>query len=271
MQAMYETVLAVHVVAALLSVVTFWIPAFAGKGSTLHVRAGQLYVRAIIVMSATALVLCAMNLADPVGAGSTEQLRARRALLGTDSSRDSVEFLVHGVRMNATWLAYLSVLLLAGVRFGTRVITTRHDHRALGNALEVGLCGALVVSGPAMLVFGILNSHVLVASFGAIGLLDGSTRLAYLSRTPKTRMEWWYTHMGVMLGTGVPLHIALLLAVGRHLPGPPGAWRLLPSTLVIIGIPAIAMWKRYYRNRFEPRRHVKIETALEAVQASRTV
>jgi type VI protein secretion system component VasK len=120
-----------------------------------------------------------------------------------------------------------------------------------------------------MLAFGLLNGHPIITTFGMVGLIDGSTRLAFMFRIPKTRMEWWFSHMTVMLGTGVPLHAAFLLAVGRHLPGPYGNWRLLPSALVIIGLPTIAIWKRYYRNRFEPkRRHVKIENAREAVPVS---
>jgi len=270
MHAIYQAVLAVHIVGAMAAVVTFWIPAFAGKGSALHVRAGKLYVNGIIVLSVTALALSAMNIVDPIGLRGVDAIRERRVVLGSASARDSVEVLVTAVRMSATWLAYLAVLLLASVRFGTRVLRTRHDHDTLRSPLEVAICGALMLSGPAMLAFGLLNGHALITAFGVIGLIDGSTRLAFMFRTPKTRMEWWYSHMGVMLGTGIPLHAAFLLAVGRHLPGPHGNWRLLPSALVIIGIPAIVMWKRYYRNRFEPmRRDAQTEAALHPVAASR--
>jgi hypothetical protein len=104
-----------------------------------------------------------------------------------------------------------------------------------------------------MLVFGWLNSHSLIVSFGVFGLVSGYQRLTFMSRPPATRMEWWFQHMVAMLGTGLPLHTAFLLAVGRHLPGPPGSWRLLPAALTLLGIPAITIWTRHYRNRFQRR------------------
>jgi hypothetical protein len=45
----------------------------------------------------------------------------------------------------------------------------------------------------------------------------------------------------------------LLLAIGRHLPGPAGNWRLALATVTVLGFPAITMWIRSYRRRFERR------------------
>jgi len=53
--------LAVHVLAGLTAVVTGAIAALSRKGSTLHVRAGRWYYRAITVVFATATVLAAMR------------------------------------------------------------------------------------------------------------------------------------------------------------------------------------------------------------------
>jgi hypothetical protein len=66
-------------------------------------------------------------------------------------------------------------------------------------------------------------------------------------------MAWWYKHMENMLGVGIGFHTAFLVfGMSRlfevRLPTP---WQLLPWLLpTAIGLPAIAIWKRYYQRKF---------------------
>ena len=58
---MFLALLAVHVLAGLIAVITGAIAALVRKGSPRHIRAGRWYYRAIIIVFATATVLAAMR------------------------------------------------------------------------------------------------------------------------------------------------------------------------------------------------------------------
>ena len=70
MSLIYRTVLALHVVAAVAAVVIFWAAAITKKGSARHVLVGRLFVWTMVVMSASAIVMSAFNLAVPAAVHS---------------------------------------------------------------------------------------------------------------------------------------------------------------------------------------------------------
>ena len=77
--------------------------------------------------------------------------------------------------------------------------------------------------------------------------------LQFARKPYPTPMAWWYEHMGSMIGGGIAFHTAfLVLGAGRlfglQLTGASAAilW-ILPT---IIGLPATAIWVRYYRRKF---------------------
>jgi uncharacterized membrane protein len=247
----YRLVLALHVLAAVAAVVVFWVAAVTKKGTARHVWVGRLFVFSMAAMCVSALVMSAFNLAVPAMVHSLHEFRARGAVMGNSRAQATVADLAREFRLNAVWLTYVAVQLLVSLRFGMQVVRLRTT-RATSLTADVILAGAVLVTGAGLIAFGVSVPHPLIATFGIMGALAMGRRLFVLLRPPRSHMAWWYEHMGTLLGAGIPLHVTMLLAIGRHLPGPPGSWRLALPAVVILGFPAITMWTRYYRRRFEP-------------------
>ena len=67
MEAMHSLLVNVHIAVGAVVLVLFWVPAFAKKGSPLHVNVGKVYVASMYVVVATAFVASLIVLADPIG------------------------------------------------------------------------------------------------------------------------------------------------------------------------------------------------------------
>jgi hypothetical protein len=248
----YRVLLVLHILAAVAAVVAFWSAAAASKGSALHVRIGRLFVITMAVLCVSALIMSAFNIATPAAVHSLDEFRARGATLGEHTAGKTVGHLVREFRLNAIWLSYAAVQLLVALRYGTRVVRTRRiSKRAL--AVDAALAVVVLAAGLVLTFVGLRVGHPLITMFGVMGAFSTGRRVVALVRPPRSPMAWWYEHMRTLLGIGIPLHVTFLLAIGRHLPGPPGPWRVALSGVVILGVPAITMWIHYYRKRFESR------------------
>jgi hypothetical protein len=112
---------------------------------------------------------------------------------------------------------------------------------------------ATIAASVVMIVLGIALRQTVFLAMSPIGLLIGWGNLQF-ARTPyATPMAWWYEHMGAMIGGGIAFHTAfLVLGAGRlfglQLDGAMAALAWITPT--IIGVPASALWVRYYRRKF---------------------
>lgn len=196
------------------------IPIVAKKGGPLHRRAGWVFVGAMAIVSATALVLSGARLFfDP-----------------RPEARDAGFFLLA-----------VSFLTANAVSTGVRVLqfktrTTAHIHW-----WDTGLPAVTAIFSLALGAYGISRGQVLFVAFSVIGLLGGGGALRYWLRIPTSRMHWWFEHMGAMLGGCIAATTAFLVVNANNM----GLWPMLawlsPS---IIGTPATILWTRYYRRRF---------------------
>lgn len=217
---MIKPILVLHIAAGSVALASMLIPVVTRKGGLVHRRAGWVFVVAMAVVSATALLLSGARLLfDP-----------------RPEARDAGFFL-------------LAVSLLTGnaVSTGVRVLqfktrTTPHLHW-----WDTGLPAVLTVFSLALGAFGIHRANVLFMAFAVIGLLGGIGALRYWLRAPASRMHWWFEHMGAMLGGCIAATTAFLVVnAGNMGLWPLAAW-LAPS---VIGTPATAIWTAYYRRRF---------------------
>jgi uncharacterized membrane protein len=246
----YQALLTLHILSAVAALAAFWTAAVVKKGSDRHVRVGQIYVFTMVSMSVTALGLSALNIAAPTTVHSLDEFRARGAVVGGKMAAAELGDLARDFRLNAVWLTYAAFQLLIGLRFGTRVVRERRVG-GVRLRLDTALAALVVAGGLGLTVGGTLVAHPLITAFGVMGAFSGARRLVVLVRRDPSPMTWWYEHMLTMLGTGVPLHVTFLLALGRHLPGPSGSWRVALSGIVMFGLPAILIWIRHYRRKFE--------------------
>src|SRR5687768_7485494 len=143
-----------------------FIPMVAKKGGTVHRRAGWVFVSAMTIVSVTALILAGARFAtDPTPQG----------------------------RSVGAFLSYVAILTGAGVSAGIRVLRAKRRTAPHRSAWDLGLPALLLTSAGAIAVYGVITGQALFMAFSVIGLVNGTTQLAYWLRAPKHAMYWWCT------------------------------------------------------------------------------
>jgi len=103
-----------------------------------------------------------------------------------------------------------------------------------------------------LVAFASLGTQV-VGLIGADGIFTG-TRMLNLMRNPGAEhMDWFYSHMGSMLGGGIAFHTAFAVFGLQRIwdYSFAGALGVLPWTLpTLIGVPGIVLGTRHYRRKF---------------------
>ena len=237
MTPLLDGLLRIHVAAGFVGLAAFWIPVFARKGGRVHVRAGLVYTWCAYVVSVTAVVVAAGRIATHLSQG-----------VGVTERPDLYGF--------PLFLGYLGVTTLAMVRQAMRVVATRPAPEELRTPFHEALAwasiaGSLVVIAFALGVWSGLSPVLLGLS--PIGLFTGRGMLRLMHNPGAEHMRWFYSHMGSMLGGGIAFHTAFFVFGAQRLfayeiAGPLG---ILPWILpAVIGIPAIVIWTRYYRRKF---------------------
>jgi hypothetical protein len=184
MDNVYKALLFVHAVCGLVALITFWMAAFAKKGSPLHVRVGTVYLLSMLGIVITALPMAAII--------------ASRGNKGT-----------------AVFLAYLVVITASSMWVGRRAIRSKRDQTGFRGQGYVAVAALNLAASFVTFAIGLQISEVLLMGFSAVGLHNGTTMLIRRFR-PLTMTRWWMKeHLSAMLGCGVATHIAFL-AIGMN-------------------------------------------------------
>jgi hypothetical protein len=184
MDTAYQSLLLVHGLCGLVALVTFWIAAFAKKGSPLHVQVGKTYMLAMLGIVVTAM---------PMGA----------------------IIAIRGHVVTATFLMYLVVITASSMWVGRRAIRSKRDQPAFRGHAYVAVALLNLAASAATFLVGLQTSEVLLMGFSAIGLHNGTTMLIRRFR-PLALTRWWMKeHISAMVGCGVATHIAFL-AIGMN-------------------------------------------------------
>ena len=227
----------VHVLFGAAGLAAFWIPVFARKGAVNHVRFGKLFVWcAYIVLGSAALALTVRFTRLALdGVGPTD----RPLLFG---------FLV--------FLAYLTFVTYVTVKHGVGVLRNKQDPQSLRTPLNVGLAWAAIAASVFVILYAILMSapnKILLFALSPIGFGTGLGNLRYMRGDRPSKRAWMYEHIGAMLGGGIAFHTAFAVFGATRLfdIGLTGPIAIIPWIApAAIGIPAIALWTRYYRRKF---------------------
>ena len=196
------------------------------KGGTQHRRWGKVYFWSMAVVAATALIL--------------------------------------SVYRPIVFLALVAVFSFYMAFSGYRVLYRKHPEQGEKASAIDWVGSALMFSaGAVLIVLGIVQptrvwatlSTVAIA-FGIIGVSFGVGDVWSFVRTPKDRHFWWYSHMGGMIGSYIAAVSAFSVVNFKFLPTAV-RW-LWPSA---IGIPAIFLWIRYYRRKFDSKASLRREVA----------
>jgi hypothetical protein len=90
--------------------------------------------------------------------------------------------------------------------------------------------------------------------FGLIGMRLSSSQMISFVRKQKEKMFWWYTHLGMFIGSYIAAWSAFSAVTLTRVLGNEWYVWLWPS---IVGVPAIVLTTAYYKRRFTP----KVKTA----------
>ena len=218
---MFKPVLIVHIAAGSIALASMWVPLLARKGSTLHRRAGWVFVAAMATVATSAVILAGGRLfLDP-------RPEAKAA---------------------GVFLLYIAVLTATAVSSGVRALRVRKRTGAHRHWWDLGLPSLLTISSIGVAGFALSTGSTLFAAFAAIGAINGITNLRYWLRTPTDRMHWWFAHMNGMLGGSIAAVTAFLVTNAGTLGLPQLAAWLSPS---VVGSVGTAIWTAYYKRRFE--------------------
>ncbi|MCP3098601.1 hypothetical protein LZ198_06895 [Myxococcus sp. K15C18031901] len=213
----------IHIAAGVVGFISLWLPLVARKGGTLHRRVGWVYVGAMGVVAASALVL--------------------------SGSRFVLE---PAARSTALFFIYLSAQSAAASSLGVRVLRARHRTGAHRSLLDLAMAGLLLGLGLFTAGWGVVMHVPLLWGFAPVGIYTGATTLHYWLNPPKERMHWWFQHMGAMVTSGIGTLTAVLVVNARHL-GISGMQLAVFLAPTVVGVTGLRIWKRYYRQKFSPR------------------
>lgn len=224
LQALLQTFVPLHVVAGCAALVLFWLAALARKGRTLHRRAGQGYLLAMLLVMITAIPLVALAW-------------------------------LRGQVVIALFLGYLVVLVALGCRNAWLAIRFRRQPERYGGPDMLLLAGLVGLVGLLVVAAGLRHGAWILVVFGLIGPLGTLQTLAWVRdrrRGLALAPGWWLKeHYGAMIGNGVATHIAFFqIGLLRSFPGldarlvQPLAW-FLPLTLAVLA--AIWLGRRHAR------------------------
>ena len=158
----------------------------------------------------------------------------------------------------ALFLGYLGVVTFATVRHAIRVVATRRSPETLRTPFHEALAWASMAGSAAVIGFALgvwSGVSPVLLGLSPIGLFTGRGMLRIMRNPGGQRMGWFYSHLGSVLGGGIAFHTAFIVFGAQQLWAYElaGALAVVPWILpTVIGIPAIVVWTRHYRRKFDP-------------------
>lgn len=218
-----KAALALHIASGIVAFLCAPIALLTKKGGRTHRRWGKVYFWAMAIVAASALFLSIM--------------------------------------LPILFLALVAVFSFYAAFAGYRVLSLKDLSRG-GRAHLIDWTAALVTffSSVSLAVFGATRPHMLSALprlvpvlLGCLGvLLSGRSLLVFL-RPPSDRQFWWFEHMTGMIASYIAAFSAFsVVNLGPHFGNAWWVW-LWPT---IVGVPAIRVWKSYYRKKFSVKSNV---------------
>jgi uncharacterized membrane protein len=162
----------------------------------------------------------------------------------------------------AIWFPVLFLALVAVFSFyaafaGYRVLRLKDLARG-GKAEPIDwIAGVVTFCSSALLAWlGAFHPHkiqvigVVGVVFGLIGMRLSSSQMISFVRKPKERMFWWYSHLGLFIGSYIAAWSAFSAVTLTRVFGNQWYVWLWPS---IVGVPAIVLTTAYYKRKFAPK------------------
>ncbi len=220
-----------------------WVPLLTGKGGRTHRRIGWAYVVCMSVAVATAFIMVAMLLVDPLAA---------KPLRGEHPPEVVAGILVQ-YRAFAMFLGMLALLTFVAGWSGLTVLRHKRNPERMRTPFNIGLSALLGLVGTAVLVMGLMNGIWLLVFLGPLGILTGFSGVYTLLHPPKLKMGWWYDHLGGMMGTRIATYTAFTVFGAQRWMPDLARTALFPLFWIVpiaAGIIASEWMTRHYKRKF---------------------
>ena len=204
----YTLLLVIHIIAGFLSVILFWIPVAAKKGSALHNRTGHWYAKAMYAVGFTALLLSLMLITDPIAFKYADsELPAER-----------ISKLVPAQRDIGLFLLAISILTLTGVRHGLQTIQAKGNHAQMRRWNNISIHAILLAVGIILGINAGGNSplSVLFYIFAGLCAFTAVENLRFCVKPKVTRAEQIVAHLSAIIGAGIGAHTAFFVFGASH-------------------------------------------------------
>lgn len=176
----YEIVKYAHASIGVLALATYWIAAFARKGSPLHVGVGRVYLVTMAAIVATAIPLVAARFLE-------------------------------GRYVTGTFFVLLLSLVATACFVAWTAICHKRDWRRFAGPGYRALMVSNVVAGAAAVTVGTMRSQWIFVAFGVFGAKLGRDMWKFLRDEAKAPNWWFVQHYQAMIGNGIATHIAFAL------------------------------------------------------------
>ena len=216
-----------HALAGAVALLVFLIPLFSKKGGKLHVKTGEIYTGAMVLIAISALVITPW-----------------RALVDPGRTDHSILF--------AIFLFYISIFTVACLAYGLLPLRAKKRRAPSSSPAHLGPPVVTLLLGVFVQFLGWRHDNRLLMAFPLLGHITAIGQIAYWRRTPTLKMHWWYAHMNGMIVACIATITAFLVtALPRIFPdlplNSPALW-IAPGA--ILGTVA-NRWTAHYRRLFE--------------------
>ncbi|GAA6136820.1 hypothetical protein NBRC116583_05670 [Arenicella sp. 4NH20-0111] len=199
----YKALLISHIAIGFASLVFFWIPVFAKKGSDFHTRSGHWYAKTMYAVGFSALALSLMLMVDPIGFKFNNH----------EFSDEELPKVVSSVKDTGIFLLAISVLVLVGVRHGLQTIQAKKNHQQMRRwdnlsinflLLSVGVWLGFIATGNSPM-------SVLFYVFAFICVITSVGNLRFCFKQNVKRTEQIIAHLSSIIGAGIGSHTAFFV------------------------------------------------------------
>lgn len=238
MESLAEGMRFIHVLFGAIGLAAFWVPVFVKKGAKVHVFFGKIFTRSAYVVLAAAALALTFRLIDMQQHG-----------IGVADRPMLYAFVV--------FLGYLTYVTYVIVRHGMQVLQHKGKPGELATPVGRGLAWGSVIASVFIVLFAVIvrpGNQILLYALSPIGISTGLGMLRYMHGGVPSPRGWLYEHLGAMLGAGIAFHTAFAVFGANQLfeIDLTGWVAVIPWILPsVIGIPAIVIWTRHYRKKFD--------------------
>ena len=203
MSVAYKSLLFFHIGVGFVSLVLFWIPVMAKKGSAIHVRTGHWFAKAMYAVGFSALALSLMLMIDPLEFKFSD----------SNFSAEVSNRVINNANDIGLFLLSISILVLVGVRNGLQAARAKGNHALMRRLDNLVINTVLLVVGVWLGIAATGNSpmNVLFYIFSGLSVCTAIINLRFCLKSSATRSEQIVAHLTSIISAGIGSHTAFFV------------------------------------------------------------